>query len=136
MGLFSGFVTRVDAWQHNTLVARYLGADLEQGKAREQFSFDRVDVATDFIMGASAYSIQTILHGVPEPNLYMDAQVRMALTCLGCEREIRELGVAYSLSHLQAWATSELSRGAPTWASNMNSHEGQLFLTHSPVVHE
>jgi len=131
---WAGFVTRVDAWQHNTLVARYIEADLEQGKARGQFSFDRLDVATDFIMGASAYCIQTIRDGVPEPNLYMDAQVKMALTCVGCNRETCEQGVTFSLSHLQAWATDDGS-SAPAWALNLNSHDGQLFLAHSPVAH-
>ncbi len=131
---WAGFVTRVDAWQHNTLVARYIAADLEQGKARGQFSFDRVDVATDFLMGASAYCIQTIRQGVNEPNLYMDAQVRMALKSVGCDKDIRERGVTFSLSHLQAWATSETNTSAPTWALNMNSHEGRLFLVHSAAA--
>jgi AcrR family transcriptional regulator len=131
---WAGFVTRADAWQHNTLVAKHLGSDLEQGKARGQFSFDRIDVATDFITGASAYCIQTIRHGVPEPNLYMDAQVRMALTCVGCDREISEQGVTFSLSHLQSWATGEGMR-APAWARYLNTEDGQLFLSHSPVPH-
>jgi AcrR family transcriptional regulator len=131
---WAGFVTRVDAWQHNTLVAKNIRADLEQGKARGQFSFDRVDVATDFIAGASAYCIQTIRHGVPEPNLYMDAQVRMALTCVGCDRETRELGVTFSLSHLQSWATGEGMR-TPAWALYLNTEDGKLFLSHSPVSH-
>jgi AcrR family transcriptional regulator len=130
---WASFVTRVDAWQHNTLVAGYIEADLEQGKARGQFSFDRLDVATDFIMGASAYCIQTIRDGVQEPNLYMDAQVRMALTSVGCERAICEQGVAFSLSHLQSWATGDGS-SAPAWALNLNSHDGRRFLAHSPVA--
>ena len=131
---WAGFVTRVDAWQHNTLVAKNIRSDLEQGKARGQFSFDRVDVATDFIAGASAYCIQTIRHGVPEPNLYMDAQVRMALTCVGCDRETRELGVTFSLSHLQSWATGEGMR-TPAWTLYLNTEDGKLFLSHSPVSH-
>ena len=132
---WASFVTRVDAWQHNTLVAAYIEADLEQGKARGQFSFGRLDVATDFIMGASAYCIQTIRDGVPEPNLYMDAQVRMALACVGCNREIREQGVSFSLSHLQSWATGDAS-STPAWALNLTSHDGQLFLAHSPVAYK
>jgi AcrR family transcriptional regulator len=129
---WASFVTRVDAWQHNTLVAKYIEADLKQGKARGQFSFDRLDVATDFIMGASAYSIQTIRDGVPEPHLYMDAQVRVALICVGCSREICEQGVAFSLSQLQAWASDDGST-TPAWTINLDSHDGQHFLAHLPV---
>jgi AcrR family transcriptional regulator len=132
---WASFVTRVDAWQHNTLVARYIGGDLEQGKLHGQFSFDRLEVATDFIMGASACCIQTIRDGVAEPNLYMDAQVRMALTCVGCKREIREQGVTFSLSHLQSLATGDGSN-ALAWALNLNSPDGQLFLAHSPVPYK
>ncbi|WP_063910610.1 TetR/AcrR family transcriptional regulator [Paraburkholderia monticola] len=128
---WAGFVTRVTAWQHDTLVARYLRSDLEQGRERGQFSFGRLDVATDFIIGATAYSIQTIRDGVAEPNAYMDAQVGMALACVGCDRDTRDRAVAFSLSHLQRWATSELSAGTPTWASNLASHEGQRFLAHA-----
>ena len=133
---WAGFVTRVDAWQHNTLVAGYIESDLAEGKARGQFAFDRLDVATDFVMGASAYCIQTIRQGVPEPNLYMDAQVRMALTCVGADRKVSEQGVAFSLAHLQAWATREREAGAHTWAFNLNSPEGKRFLAHSPAAYE
>ena len=130
---WASFLTRVDAWQHNTLVARYIEADLKQGKAVGQFSFDRLDVATDFIMGASAYCIRTICDGVPEPHLYMDAQVRMALICVGCSSEICDQGVAFSLSHLQAWATDD-SSSTPAWTLNLSSRDGQLFLAHPPVA--
>jgi AcrR family transcriptional regulator len=137
---WAGFVTRVNSWQHDTLVAKYIKADLEEGKARGQFSFDRVDVATDFTMGASALCVLSISQGVPDPNLYMDAQVRMMLMCIGCDRTIREQGVAVSLSHLQAWATrapdTSANAKAPAWAQNWNSHEGRLFLAHSPVACE
>jgi AcrR family transcriptional regulator len=129
---WAGFVTRVDAWQHNTLVAKHIKLDLEQGKARGQFSFDNIDVATDFITGATAYCIQTMRRGVPEPNLYMDAQVRMALTCVGCNKETREQGVVFSLSHLQSWAIGEGLR-APAWALYLNTEDGQHFLSHTPV---
>ncbi|MGA7777511.1 MAG: TetR/AcrR family transcriptional regulator [Paraburkholderia sp.] len=121
---WASFVTRVDAWEQNTLVARYIQADLEQGKARGQFSFDRLDVATDFIMGASAYCIQTMRDGVAEPNLYMDAQVGMALTSVGCDSKIREQGVTFSLSHLQSWATGA---GSSVWIPERSIFASRTF---------
>ncbi|KXU87083.1 transcriptional regulator [Caballeronia megalochromosomata] len=120
---WAGFVTREDAWQYDTLVAKHIRSDLEQGKACGQFSFDRIDVATNFITGASAYCIQAIRHGVPEPDLYMDAQVKMALASVGCDRDVREQGAALSRSHLQSWANGE-GMGAPPWAQSLSADDG------------
>lgn len=129
---WAGFVTRVDVWPHHTLVAQNMAADLEKGKALGQFTFDLVDVATDFLMGASAHSIQAIRQGVPDPNRYMDASVHMALASLGCDRDTAERGVAFSLAYLKSWALGELPAGRPFWALNMNSRDGKLFLSHAP----
>jgi AcrR family transcriptional regulator len=129
---WAGFVTRADAWPHNTLVARYMSGDLEKGKATGQFNFDRVDTATNFLLGASAHCIQAIRQSVGEPNAYMDASVRMALASLGCSPEICERGVTFSLTYLQSWASGELSASRPLWALNMNSKDGRLFLSYSP----
>jgi AcrR family transcriptional regulator len=128
---WAGFVTRVDVWPHHTLVAQYMAADLEKGKALGQFTFDLVDVATDFLMGASAHSIQAIRQGVPDPNRYMDASVHMALASLGCDQKTAERGVEFSLAYLKSWARGELPAGRPFWALNMNSKDGKLFLTHA-----
>jgi|GEM_PF-1696495 len=129
---WAGFVTRVDVWPHHTLVARYMAADLEKGKALGQFTFDLVDVATDFLMGASAHAIQAIRQGVPDPNRYMDGSVRMALSSLGCNQQTCEQGAAFSYSYLKSWARGELAAGRPFWAMNMNSKDGRLFLSHVP----
>ncbi|HZZ13235.1 MAG TPA: TetR/AcrR family transcriptional regulator [Paraburkholderia sp.] len=129
---WAGFVTRVDVWPHHTLVARYMAADLEKGKALGQFTFDIVDVATDFLMGASAHSIQAIRQGVSDPNRYMDASVHMALASLGCDQVTARRGAAFSLAYLKSWARGELPAGRPFWALNMNSREGKLFLAHDP----
>ncbi|WGS55142.1 TetR/AcrR family transcriptional regulator (plasmid) [Paraburkholderia sp. D15] len=131
---WAGFVSRVDVWPHHTLVAQNMAADLERGKAAGQFSFDRVEVATDFLMGASAHGIQTIRQGVADPNAYMDASVRMALASLGCKKKICDEGVAFSYSYLKAWACGDLTANKPLWALNMNSKDGRLFLSHEPVA--
>jgi len=129
---WAGFVTGVDVWPHDTLVARYMANDLEQGKARGHFSFDLVDTATDFLMGASAHGIQAIRQGVPDPNAYMDAAVKMALSSIGCDRQTCEQGAVFSATYLKSWARGELSASRPLWALNLNSKEGKLFLAHEP----
>lgn len=129
---WAGFVTRADAWQHNTLVAEYMAKDLENGKAAGDFKFDRLDAATDFLMGASAHGIQAIQQGVERPNQYMDACVRLTLTSLGCSAEMCEAGVAFSVSYLKSWMKGELTASKPDWALNMNAEAARQFIAYSP----
>lgn len=129
---WAGFVTRVDVWPHSTLVARYIAQDLAKGKASGQFSFDILEAATDFLMGASAHGIQAIRQGMPRPNAYMDTAVRMALASLGCDKKTCERGVTFSSSYLKSWCRGEPGASRPLWALNLNSKEGKLFLSHEP----
>lgn len=131
---WAGFVSRVDVWPHHSLVAQNMASDLERGRVAGQFSFENVDVATDFLMGASAHGIQTIRQGVPDPNAYMDASVRMGLASLGCARSICDEGVAFSCAYLKSWASGDLTASRPLWALNMNSKDGRLFLAHESGV--
>ena len=127
-GKWAGFMVRPDAWAHHTLVAKYMAADLENGRRAGQFCFDSVDAAADFLMGATAQAIQTIRHGLDDPNAYMNAYTRMALASLGCQPALCEEGAGFSLSYLQAWASGALNVSKPLWALNMNSKEGRRFL--------
>lgn len=129
---WAGFVTRADVWPHTMLVAQYMGADLERGKAAGQFSLENIDVAKDFLMGASAHAIQAISTGVDDPKAYMDASVRMAMMSLGCDVQTCDRGVAFSLAYLKAWATGELTATRPLWALDLTSEEARLFLSPDP----
>lgn len=128
---WAGFMTLPDAWPHHSLLARYMGADLEDGMRAGQFHFDDVDVATDFLMGATSQAIKSIRQGVTDPNTYMNACTRMALASLGCTRKLSDDGVGFSLTYLQDWASGRLDVSKPLWALNMNSKEGQLFLDYA-----
>jgi AcrR family transcriptional regulator len=133
---WAGFMVRPDAWPHHALVAKYMAADLENGKRIGQFRFDNIDAATDFLMGATAKAIQSIRQGLDDPNAYMDAYTRMALASLGCEPRRCDESVAFSLSYLQAWASGQLNASKPLWALNMNSKEGRQFLGHATATGE
>lgn len=133
---WAGFVTRVDVWPHNTLLARYMTKDLEEGKAAGQFSFELVEAAADFIGGATARCIQAIRDGVGDPNAYIDSCVRMALATLGCDRALAERAVAFSITYLRAWASGELTAAKPLWAANMKTRDGKLFLAHAGVMED
>lgn len=128
---WAGFVTRVDAWPHHTLVAKYITGDLERGLAAGQFVFDAVEPASDFLMGASSRGIQAIRQGLADPNTYIDSFVRMALTSVGCGESMRDRGVIFSLAYVRAWGRGELTASKPQWALNINSRDGQSFLAHS-----
>lgn len=130
---WAGFMALPDAWPHHTLLAKYMGADLESGKRSGQFHFDDLPAATDFLMGATSQAIQSIRQGVSDPNVYMNACTRMALASLGCTHKLCNDGVAFSLSYLQDWAAGRLDISKPLWALNMNSKEGQLFLDYAAM---
>jgi AcrR family transcriptional regulator len=125
---WAGFVTRVEVWPHSSLVGKYISKDLQLGKAAGQFSFERLSTATDFLMGASARGIQAMRQGVADPNGYIDAAVKMALTSVGCSAEYCEKGVEFSSSYLKAWARGALEATKPPWALNMsNTKDGPLL---------
>ena len=125
---WAGFVTRTTAWAEDSLVSRFMTGDLTAGVATGQFFIDDVQVAADFLKGASAHGIQALRVGVENPLRYIDCSVRMALASLGCDRQRCEEGVVFSASYLRAWVGGELSAGRPQWAININSREGQDFL--------
>lgn len=127
---WAGFVTRVDVWPHHTLVAECISRDLECGRIAGQLTFQRLDVATNFLMGASAHSIQAILQGVENVNNYMDACVHMAMASVGADPETCQRGVDFSLCYLQNWGAGALNLPRPVWALNLNSHQGREFLAY------
>ncbi|KXU82406.1 transcriptional regulator [Paraburkholderia monticola] len=129
---WAAYVTRVDAWPHNTLVARYMVLDLRNGKANGQFHFERIDAVSDFLRGATAHTIQAIMEGVDDPNQYMDASLHMALTGLDCSARLCEQAVMFSLSYLQTWAAGTTAIPRPKWIDKIDSEEGQRFLSYQP----
>ena len=127
---WAAYVTRVDAWRHHTLVARYMALDLRNGKAAGEFHYERIDAVSDFLRGAMVRCIQAIMEGVDDPNRYMDASVRMALAGLGCSVEFRERAVTFSLDYLQAWAKDTSGTRKPRWIDKINTEDGQRFLSY------
>src|SRR5450830_65266 len=100
---WAGFVTRTAAWAEDSLVDRYMSSDIAKGRELGHFFFDDVQVAADFLKGASAHGIQAIYNGVNNPVTYIDYSVRMALASLGCGRPLCEKGVKFSSSYIKAW---------------------------------
>lgn len=127
---WAAYLTRVDAWPHEALVARYMVLDLQNGKASGEFRFERIDAVSDFLRGASARCIQAIMDGADEPNRYMDASVRMTLAGLGCTTALCETGVAFSLDYLQAWASSTTGASRAKWIDKINTEDGQRFMSY------
>jgi AcrR family transcriptional regulator len=121
---WAGFVTRMEAWSHDSLVAKYLSKDLRDGRRCGQFSFSDLDCATDLLMGASAGGIQALRRGVSDANSYIDAAVHLGLTSLGCSDERCVEGVRFSSQHLRRWVSGELSGVIPQWAKS-RKEEGE-----------
>jgi AcrR family transcriptional regulator len=129
---WAGFMLRPDAWTHHALAVKYMTSDLESGRRLGQFCFDDINAADDVVMGAAIQAMRSIRQGMDDPNTYMNACARMVLTSLGCQRELADKALAFSLNYLQDWACGRLGIIKPLWALNMNSPEGQRFLCFSP----
>ncbi|MHB9834625.1 hypothetical protein Q8F57_007300 [Paraburkholderia terrae] len=65
-----------------------------------------------------------------DPNPYMDASVRLALSGLGCPVGLSEKAVAFSLDYLQAWAAGTTGAHRPSWIEKINTEDGQRFLSY------
>lgn len=113
---WAGFVTRMEAWSHDSLVAKYMSQDLKDGLKAKQFSFVNLTCTTDLLMGASAAGIQALRRGVDDPQFYIDAAVSLGLRALGCDDIRCRDGVAFSTLHLQRWLTGALGVAIPRWA--------------------
>ncbi|WP_417521925.1 TetR/AcrR family transcriptional regulator [Marinobacter sp.] len=124
------FVTRHEAWEENTLVASYVSKDIELGKSKGNFCIESTEAATDFLMGASAKAIERLIQGVENPGKYIDTQVRMIISSMGCNSETSEMATEFSLTYLRHWAKGTLQGKPrkPNWARNIESKEGNYFL--------
>jgi AcrR family transcriptional regulator len=121
---WASFVTRSSSASSELLVTAYMKEDLRRGQECGQFSFADLNVAVDFMMGASTAGICALGLGVADPEAYMDESVRMALTGLGCSSRHRERGVKFSREYLDGWrighssdAFSSFPEGQPQEAS-------------------
>lgn len=124
---WAGFVTGTDAWAQDTLVDKYMSTDLRRGKEAGEFSIEDVQVATDFLKGASAHGILALRRGVPDPVAYINASVRMALVSLGCKPAVARTTSDFSESRLRAWVTGQLGTARPMWAMNISPRNAQLL---------
>ena len=101
--VWASFVTRSHAISAELLVGLYMREDLSRGLELGQFSFGNIEVAVDFMLGASAAGIYALGLGVTDPRAYMDDSVRMGLAGLGCSASLREKAVKFSHAHLDGW---------------------------------
>ena len=101
--IWASFVTRSHAMSARLLVGAYMRDDLQKGLDAGQFSFGNIEVAVDFMLGASAAGIYALGTGVADPQVYADESVRMALVGLGCTAALRNKAVKYSHTYLDGW---------------------------------
>ncbi len=124
---WAGFVTGTDAWAQDTLVDQYMSGDLRRGKESGQLTIEDPQVATDFLKGASAHGILALRRGVPDPVVYINASVRMAMASMGCKPEVAREVCDFSESRLRAWVTGQLGTARPMWATNISPRNAQLL---------
>lgn len=100
---WASFVTRSHAVSAKLLVGGYMREDLRRGQEMGQFSMADIEVALDFMLGASSAGIYALGMGVPDPERYMNASVRMALVGIGCSKTLCDKAVSFSDQYLSGW---------------------------------
>lgn len=100
---WASFVTRSNAASSELLVTSYMREDLRRGRELGHFAFVDLDVAVDFMMGASTAGICRLGLGVADPDGYIDESVRIAHAGLGCSSRLCERGVKFSRDYLKGW---------------------------------
>lgn len=113
---WAGFVTRMDAWPHNSLVAKYMSEDLRKGQASGDFVLRDPEWTADFLMGACIGGIEALRHGVAEPDQYIDDAIETALRALGCSARRCKMGVKFSAERLNDWTQNRSASDLPEWA--------------------
>lgn len=101
--VWASFVTRSHAMSAKLLVGTYMREDLRRGLESGQFSFGSIEVAVDFMLGASAAGIYALGAGVSDPEAYIEHSVRMGLVGIGCSASLREKALKFSHAHLDGW---------------------------------
>jgi AcrR family transcriptional regulator len=124
---WAGFVTGTDAWAQDTLVDKYMSADLRRGKQIGTLNIEDTQVAADFLKGASAHGILALRRGVPDPVAYINASVRMAMTSMGCTPKLAHAVCDFSENRLRAWVSGQLDTARPLWAMNISPRHAQLL---------
>ena len=100
---WAAFVSRMDVWPKESLVTRYMSADLERGVREGCFVSADLQASADFLKGASLSTINAMRAGVANPAEYMNAAVRMGLASLGCSPAMCEKGMKFSERYLEEW---------------------------------
>lgn len=104
---WAAFITRMDAWPHESLIAAYMLEDFQRGVAAGQFHMTDPMVATDFVMGALAGLTQTLRCGGVDACTYIDNALLVMLQTFGCTPELRDQAEAFSRKHLHEWIQGE-----------------------------
>lgn len=110
---WASYVTGTSAIAKKLLARDYMTEDLRLGRESGQFKFADIEVAVDFMLGASTAGIATLGSGVANAEAYIDESVRMALVALGCSPALAQRGVKFSREYLVGWKVAEGSERAP-----------------------
>lgn len=121
------FVTRFEVWCPQSLIETYVSRDIQQGKEMGFFSIGSVEAATDFLVGASSRAIASLKNGVSDPKSYMDTQVKMILSSLGCDRSLSARGVEFSQKNLKLWVKKHSMEG-PDWVKFFHTDLGAVLV--------
>ena len=110
--VWASFVTRLDTWQRNSRLGESIYRDLERGREAGQFDFENLIVCTEFVMSASAGTVQAFRYGVDDPVGYMDAAEHLLFRTLGASPELAGVAIAFARKHLEGWPNGKAQLSA------------------------
>lgn len=109
---WAAFVTRLDVWPRESVVALEMDDDIRRGVVAGEFAVEDVDATVAFLLGGLAGAIEMLREAeaaLPEPQL--DTLLDMALRVLGCEPSLRRNARDFARSHLSEWAARRAGGG-------------------------
>ncbi len=103
------FLTRTDAWSHDSVIGKLMRQDYLEGMHKGQFAdADDPDALIDVVMGALAHCFLALVRGVEDEQQYIDTVLRAVMRLNGADAVLCEKAVAYSRKHLEPYINGEM----------------------------
>lgn len=107
---WAAFFIRADLVQDQSILLKYVLADLESGRDAGILDLPSMQAGVDALIGATLEGVRSMnQRKVDDPQAYIDAVILMVLRGFGVENMTAHEAVAFSRSYLQTLAQSDVN---------------------------
>jgi len=104
---WAAFFLRAELVQHESILLKYVFADLEAGRDAGLLELPSMQAGVDALIGATLEGVRSMtLRKVDDPEVYIDAVILMVLRGFGVANAQAQEAVAFSKAYLQAGVAS------------------------------